>query len=253
MTYVWRSSLSRSQICLSLSLTSMLDPQRLTVPWPDDFRARKTRRPGFDQNIPEVAALLCANFCKKSPIWIAISFLLLAGYSTGCEVYFWTFHLICMHCASACVQIVHNYSQFSDGLSQEFQSPAKIHSLTSWRSNVVGGRTIVHRQAFMFSIRVALCPVCVASLDALLYKKLKSILWQGKGWMNPQYLSNIQRRISSYMQACFCEKSLHWNNFIIWKLDKQLDMLLKGFPLNVYWKQNTPKTLNILILTGTHD
>ena len=144
-----------------------------------DCRARKTRRPGFDQNIPEVAALLCANFCKKSPIWIAISFLLLAGYSTGCEVYSWTFHLICMHCARARVQIVHNYSQFSDGLSQEFQSPAKIHSLTSWRSNVVGGRTIVHRQAFMFSIRVALCPLCVASLNALLYK-LKSILWQEK-------------------------------------------------------------------------
>ena len=127
-----------------------------------DCRARKTRRPGFDQNIPEVAALLCANFCKKSPIWIAISFLLLACYSTGCEVYFWTFHLICMHCARARVQIVHNYSQFSDGLSQEFQSPAKIHSLTSWRSNMVGGRTIVHRQAFMFSIRVALCALCVS-------------------------------------------------------------------------------------------
>lgn len=164
-----------------------------------DCRARKTRRPGFDQNIPEVAALLCANFCKKSPIWIAISFLLLACYSTGCEVYSWAFHLICMHCARARVQIVHNYSQFSDGLSQEFQSPAKIHSLTSWRSNMVGGRTIVHRQAFMFSIRVALCPVCVASLNALLYKKLKSILWQGKGWMNPQYLSNIQCRIRLYM------------------------------------------------------
>ena len=169
-----------------------------------DCRARKTRRPGFDQNIPEVAALLCANFCKKSPIWIAISFLLLACYSTGCEVYFINFspdlHALL---ARACVQIVHNYSQFSDGLSQEFQSPAKIHSLTSWRSNVVGGRTIVHRQAFMFSIRVALCPLCVAGLNALLYKKLKSILWQGKGWMNPQYLPNIQRQMRLYMPL-FC-------------------------------------------------
>ena len=35
-----------------------------------DFRARKTRRPGFNQNLPEVSSLLCANLCKKPPICI---------------------------------------------------------------------------------------------------------------------------------------------------------------------------------------
>ena len=93
-----------------------------------DCRARKTRRPGFDQNIPEVAALLCANFCKKSPIWIAISFVLLACYSTGCEVYSWTFHLICMHYALArvcanCAQLFTIFRRIEPRVSEPSQNP----------------------------------------------------------------------------------------------------------------------------------
>ena len=71
---LWRLSKSQSRRC---GCQHIFDQQA----WPtgvdcavaDDFRARKTQRPGFDQNLPEVSSLLCANLCKKPPICIAIS------------------------------------------------------------------------------------------------------------------------------------------------------------------------------------
>ena len=186
----------------NLFLTGKFDPQGWTVPSRTIVAREKLDAPDStktSRRSPRSSAQISAKrvqFGLQSHFSCLLATPLDVKYTS--ELFIWFACIV-----RARVQIVHNYSQFSDGLSQEFQSPAKIHSLTSWRSNVVGGRTIVHRQAFMFSIRVALCPLCVAGLNALLYKKLKSILWQGKGWMNPQYLPNIQRQMRLYMPL-FC-------------------------------------------------